>query len=141
MNSPPNNQQNLPEHRKDTMAILPFLTDGQDAAILIGDSVILQRIIAQTSAVKDNPKSFPYNLKKELAKAANEIKCLNTEAEGVGRMFNNLAVESLEKELALTNATAAKKAAEDCFREKLDAYNELLHEYVIQISPTRSMTE
>jgi len=124
MNSPTNNEQNLPEHRKDTMAILPFLRDGQDAAILIGDSVTLQRIIAQTSAVKDDPKSFPYNLKKGLAKAANEIECLNTEAEGVGRMFNSLAEDSLEKELAVTNATAAKKAAEDCYRDKVDAYNE-----------------
>ena len=119
-----NNEQNLPQHRKDARAILPFLRDGQDAAILIGDSVTLQRIIAQTSAVKDDPKSFNYNLKKGLAKAANEIECLNTEAEGVGRMFNNLAEDSLEKELAVTNATAAKMAAEDCYRDKVDAYNE-----------------
>ena len=90
MNSPTNNEQNLPQHRKDTRAILPFLRDGQDTNCLIGDQVTLhQRIIAQTLAVKDNPKSFTYNLKKGLAESVSEIECLKTEVEGVGGLFND----------------------------------------------------
>ena len=124
MNSPTDNEQDLPQHRKDTRAILPFLRDGQDAACLIDDPKTLQRIQAQTSTEKGSKKSFTSDLKRDCAKGASEMECMKTEIDGIEGIYKDIAEDSLRKEVALTNATAAKKAAEDCFRDKLDAYNE-----------------
>ena len=121
MNSPTNNEQNLPQHRKDTRAILPFLRDGQDADCLIDDPKTLQRIQAQTSTEKGSKKSFTSDLKRDCAEAASEMECMKTEIDGLEGINKEIAEDSLRKILALTNATAAKKAVEDCFRDKCPA--------------------
>ena len=50
------------------------------------------------------------------------MECMKTEIDGIEGIYKDIAEDSLRKEVALTNATAAKKAAEDCFRDKFPAY-------------------